>query len=238
MKKLTGLIAMLVCGFSGLLAQKTINDPNAEIREAKNFNGINVSSAFTVYLSQGNEEAVAVSSSDNETLKRIKVEVKNGILHVGLEKGSWKWTRGNKRLKAYISFKQLSKLDVSGACDIYMDGVLKADDLKVNISGASDWKSGKVEVKKMEIELNGASDMNITGAVSQLTVDASGASTFKGLDLATEYCSARASGASDIKITVNKELNVNASGASDIRYKGEAVIRDLKTSGASSVKRI
>ncbi len=238
MKKTIGLIALLACGFSGLFAQKTINDPNAELREAKNFNGINVSSAFTVYLSQGNEEAVAVSSSDDETLKRIKVEVKDGILHVGLEKGSWKWTRGNKKLKAYISFKQISKLVVSGACDVYMEGVLKADDLKVDISGASDWRSGKVDVKKMDIHLNGASDVNITGVATQLSVDASGASTFKGLDLATEYCSAKASGASDIKITVSKELNVSASGASDVKYKGEAVIRDLKTSGASSVKRI
>ena len=48
---------------------------------------------------------------------------------------------------------------------------------------------------------------------------------------------ASASGASDIKITVNKELSAHASGASDVRYKGNGVIRDLKSSGSSSVSK-
>lgn len=238
MKKIILGVLLFIGSFTTLLAQKTINDPNAAVRDAKNFSGISVSSAFDVYLSQGNEEAVAVSAADKQTMDRIVVEVKNGVLHVGLAKGSWKWNRGNKKLKAYISFKQIDKLSVSGACDVYMDGVLKADDLKVNISGASDWRSAKLDVKKLDVHVSGASDMIASGTVSQLIIDASGASTFKGLGLSSEYCDAKASGASDIQVTVNKELNVHASGASDIRYKGDGMIRDLKSSGASSIKRI
>jgi hypothetical protein len=68
-------------------------------------------------------------------------------------------------------------------------------------------------------------------------VEASGASDFKGFDLITEMCNVKASGASDIKITVNKELSAQASGASDVRYKGERIIRDLKTSRSSSVSK-
>ncbi len=71
----------------------------------------------------------------------------------------------------------------------------------------------------------------------QLKIDASGASDFKGYDLVTDYCDAEATGASSIQITVNKELSVRAGGASDVHYKGEAVIRYLKTSGASSVSK-
>ncbi len=71
----------------------------------------------------------------------------------------------------------------------------------------------------------------------KLNVEASGASDFKGFDLVTDYCDVRASGASGIRITVNKELSAHASGASDIKYKGDGLIRDLKTGGASSVSR-
>ncbi len=77
----------------------------------------------------------------------------------------------------------------------------------------------------------------ITGTATNLDVDASGASSFKGFDLSTDYCNVKASGASGIKITVNKELSATASGASDIDYKGTGVIRDIKTSGASSISR-
>lgn len=236
MKRISFLTA---CLFAVLLvtAQKTINDPNAQVREAKNYHGISISNAFDVYLTQGNEEAVAVSASEIKYRDMITVEVKNGILSIGIKKEGWKWMKGNKQLKAYISFKNIDKLDVSGASDIYIQGIIKADDLKLDISGASNLR-GKLETNKLLVDLSGASDMTVTGTASQLTVDASGASKFKGADLVTDFCNARATGASDIKITVNKELSANASGASDVRYKGNGVIRDIKTSGASSISKI
>jgi type 1 fimbria pilin len=164
------------------------------------------------------------------------VEVKDGILHVKYD-NEGRWSTGNKKLKAYISIKQIDKLTVSGACDVFLSGILKADDLTINLSGATDLK-GKIDAKKLSIDLDGASDMNITGGtVTQLTIEASGASSFKGFDLVTDYCDAKVSGASDIRITVNKELSAHASGASNVQYKGEGLIRDIRTSGASSVSR-
>ena len=233
MKKLLVLLAGLFLG-AGLYAQE-VNDPNAEIREAKNFHGINVSSAFDVYITQGNEEALAVSASEIKYRDMIRTEVKDGILVIKFESG-FRWTRGNKKLKAYISCKQIDKLTISGACDVYIKGVLKVDDLSLNQSGASDLK-GKLDIKKLTVDLSGASDIDVSGTASTLEIHAEGASSFKGFDLVTDICDAHASGASDIRITVNKELSAHASGASDVYYKGEGVIRDLKTSGASSVSK-
>lgn len=236
MKKIF-LSLLIMTALSGVaLAQTTVNDPNAEKREAKNYHGINVSSAFDVYLSQSNDEAVAVSATETKFLDRIKVEVKDGILNIWYD-SEGKWNNGNKKLKAYISFKQIDKLTVSGACDVFISGTLKADDLTINLSGASDMK-GKLDIKnRLTVDLNGASDMLVTGTASDLDIEASGASNFKGFDLVTDACIAKASGASDIRITVNKELSANASGASDVQYRGSGVIRDLKTSGASSVSK-
>lgn len=213
-----------------------INDPNAVVREAKDFNGISVSNAFDVYLSQGGTEAVAVSAAEEKYRDRIVVEVKAGILYISYDNKGLSWGNGNKKLKAYISFKQIDKLKISGACDVFVTGVLKADNLVLDQSGASDFK-GKVDINKLTVDLSGASDILISGTANQLAIDASGASDFKGYDLNTETCDATASGASDIKITVNKELSANASGASDIHFKGNGVIRDLKSSGSSSVRK-
>jgi hypothetical protein len=218
-----------------VLAQKTIRDGNAQVRQAKNFHGISVGHSFDVYLTQSNEEAVAVSASEEKYRNMITVEVKNGILYIGLE-NQGRWNMGNRKLKAYISFKNIDKLDIGGACNAIVEGTIKANDLDVDLSGASDLK-GKVDVKKLVINLSGASDMTLGGSTADLRIEASGASKFKGFDLNTDYCNARASGASDIRITVNKELSVHASGASDIDYKGSGMIRDVKTSGASSVSR-
>lgn len=234
MKKVTVLLLGLLLG-AGLYAQK-INDPNAEVREAKNFHGISVSSAFDVYLDQSNEEAVAVSASETKFRDRISVEVKDGILYIGCDNKGMSWGSGNKKLKAYISFKQIDKLSISGACDVFINGQLKADELTIRQSGASDLK-GRIDVKKLSVDLSGASDVTLSGNAAQLDVEASGASNFKGYELVTDICNATASGASDIKVTVNKELSARATGASDVRYKGNGVIRDMKSSGSSSVSK-
>jgi hypothetical protein len=235
MNKIFATFFAIIALQSVVFAQRPIKDANAQMREAKNFHGISVGDAFDVYLSQGNEEAVAVSSSDPKYLEKIVVEVKDGILRIRLDKG-WKLNIGNKKLKAYISFKNIDKLDIGGACDAMVEGTLKAESLKLDLSGASDLK-GRLEVNKLNVDLSGASDLSVSGTVTQLSIEASGASKFKGFDLVTDFCNASASGASDIRITVNKELSVHASGASDIDYKGNGVIRDLKTSGASSVSK-
>ena len=234
MKKLSLLLMSLVMT-AGLYAQQ-VNDRNAEVREAKNFHGINLSSAFDVYLSQSNEEAVAVSAAEVKYREHIKVEVKDGILYVGYDTKGLKWMRGNKKLKAYISFKQIDKLSISGACDVFMTGTLKADVLSINLSGASDLKT-RIDVKKLSVDLSGASDITMNGNAPQLDVEASGASNFRGYDLVTDICNASASGASDIKVTVNSKLSAHASGASDVRYKGSAVITDIKSSGSSSISK-
>jgi hypothetical protein len=238
MKKIIMLMAVLpICAF---VTAQQINDPNAEVRDVKNFTGIKISSAFDVYLNQSNVDAVAVSASEQKYRDRIKVTVENAILSVGFDndKGILKgWNSDKTKLKVYISFKQLNSLKVSGACDVKAEGIIKSDELSINFSGASDLKDAKLDVNKLNIDLTGASDVSITGKATNLKLTCTGASDFKGYELATDYSDVNATGASSIKITVNKELSVRATGASDVHYKGTGLIREVKSTGASSVSR-
>ena len=136
----------------------------------------------------------------------------------------------------YVSFKDLEKLEASGASDIIVAGEIKQTSLLMKLSGASNFK-GAVTVSTLKLDLSGASDVTLSGTASVVNIESSGASDVKAYDLVTDVCTAKASGASDVNITVNKELNAHASGASDIYYKGSAVIKDIESSGASTVKR-
>src|SRR5216117_564234 len=129
MKKVISIFAVLLSTIA-LHAQLTINDPNAEVREAKNFHAISVSNSFDVFMTQGNEEAVAVSASEEKYRQNIKVEVKDGVLKIWFQKEGkfWRGWNGNKtKLKAYISFKNIDKLTASGACDVHVQGEINAD---------------------------------------------------------------------------------------------------------------
>jgi len=235
MKKIFSLL-VLIGIITTASAQKTINDANAEKRNVSGFHAIEVSGGIDLYLSQGNE-AVAVSASKEEYRAKIKTEVKDGVLKIWYEWNSHiRMDWGNRKLKAYVSFKNLDRLDGSGGSDISVDGSIKVAKLAMEVSGGSDF-DGKVETDELKIQASGGSDVAISGNATRLTIDASGGSDFKGYDLASDICNVEASGGSDVHVTVNKELSANASGGSDVYYKGTGLIRDLKTSG-SSIKKV
>ena len=236
MKKILLFAGILMASFAGQAQKFVIKDANAEIRNLTGFNAISVSHAVDLFLTQGDEEGVAVSASDAEYRSRIKTTVEGGVLKIWYDGAGINWPGNNKRLKAYISFKTLQSINASGASDITMNGTLKSESLKITLSGASDFK-GSLNVQTLNLNISGASDAKLDGTSGVVSVQASGASDLKGYDLVSETCHAQASGASSIKITVNKELNVVASGASDVYYKGPGSIHDIRTSGASSVSK-
>jgi hypothetical protein len=227
-------------GLTSSFAQNEKNlvvDANAEIRTVNSFSGIEVSGAVDLFISQGNTEAVAVSASSDEIRARIKTEVKNGILLIFFDgKGlNWKIWNNNK-MKAYITYKTLNRLEASGACNIKTTDAIRQSDLKIEMSGASDF-NGEVVVAKLKLGASGASNISISGKAENTSVDASGACNIKAYDLKTDNCKIDASGASNVRITVNKELNATASGGSTIFYKGEGVIKDISSSGGATVKK-
>ena len=74
MKRIQLFVALTFISLS-LIAQKTINDPNAEARQVSGFRSISVSNSFEVYISQGTEEGLAISASKEEYRRKIETKV-------------------------------------------------------------------------------------------------------------------------------------------------------------------
>lgn len=237
-KLYTTLLLVAFCSIAATAQQTVINDANAKPRAISgSFNSIKVSGAIDVYIVQGNEEGLAVSASKDKYVDNIRTEIQDGVLEIwyGERSGFIIETNGSKKgLRVYVSCKQLQKIKASGASGIFITGVLQSDVLTINVSGASNLK-GELKTGSLTLDLSGASDAKLSGTATEADLEASGASDIAAFDLVTDNCSARASGASDINVTVNKELNARAKGASDVRYKGACVLKDVHTSGASSV---
>ena len=99
---------------------KVINDRNAQKREAQGFHGIEISSGIDLFLSQGNEEAVAVSAENPEDRDRIVARVEGGILHIYIDNINLHWfMHGHRHLKAYVSAKLVDELNAHGGSDVY-----------------------------------------------------------------------------------------------------------------------
>ena len=213
-----------------------VNDPNAQVRNVGSFSEISVASSIDLYLTNDDKETVVVSAREPSYRDRIVTRINGNRLEIYYDnKGNTHWT--DLRLKAYVSFKQLKKLKASGSSYIYMNGIIKTEDLELSLSGSSDFH-GALNVGNLRLDQSGSSDSKLSGRADNVDIDLSGASDVKGFDLTSNVCKVKLSGASDVSITVNNELVVTASGASDVKYKGAGVIKEIKTSGSSSVRKV
>jgi hypothetical protein len=230
-----GLIApiLLLISLMGFAQEKVIYDPNVIKRAIGSFQAITVSDGIDLYLSQGGEEVLAVSANEISHRDRIKTVVENGVLKIYLEKG-WNWKF--KKLRAYVSVKEISNLRASGGSDIVVKDSLRSDKLNIVLSGGSDF-SGRVTANFLTVEQSGGSDMNIKGNVVNAKVGASGGSDFRGYELIAENAILQTSGGSDASITVIKEMAATASGGSDVNYKGNPVVKYRSASGGGSISK-
>lgn len=238
MKKLF-LSLLLATTFYNLLAQKTINDPNAEKRNVSGFHGINVATGIKLLLTEGSTEEVAVSADKTEYRDKIVTKVENGILKIYYDNkvGAINTNKERKELKAYVSYKSLDQLNANTGAEVKIEGILKAASMKMDVNTGATIK-GAINIDDLDIDQNTGSVVTLTGDAGKLNVGGDTGSMFKGIDLKTNNCNVKASTGAGIYITVQKELYIKASTGGYVKYKGDAGVREIKTNTGGSVSKI
>ena len=235
MKRIMLAFIGFVLAFSAA-AQISIKDANAEVRTAKNFHAIRVSSGIELMLVQGKEEAVAVSAVSDEYRNNIKTVVEDGVLKIQYDNKGWKSNRGDKKLKAYVSAINIDDIHVSSGASVKIEGNLKSSGLGIDVSSGASFK-GDVRADQLVVDQSSGSVVDISGTAGKLKIDGSSGSVFNGYDLIVENGEADISSGGLIHITINKELSAEASSGGSISYKGKGVIRDIKTSSGGNVSK-
>lgn len=222
---------------AGANAQNLVYDANAEVRPVAAFSKVKVSNAINLYISQGAQQAVAVSASDSKYIPKIITEVSNGTLKIYVENGAWNgWNWGNKNLKAYVTFTQLEGLDVSGASSAKITDPITVNNFKLDLSGASSLQ-GSIKCTSLGFELSGASSANVDFNCSgNADIEETGASTLKG-NFASASLNFELTGASGATLKGNTNaLAIEAHGASNFHgYDLMSTSCKVEASGASDV---
>jgi putative autotransporter adhesin-like protein len=238
MKKVFALLLLAGIGFS-LYAQKTINDPNVQKRSVTGYHGVAISGSIELFLTQG-EESVAVSADDVKWRDKIVTEVKNGILLIHLEdekKLRIEWGPNSKKLRAYVSVKNIDELTTAGSGKIHIEGKLKTDDLKVTITGSGNM-DGQIEANDLKISISGSANTDLSGKAQKSEFHISGSGNIRGYELVNEVCEITISGSGNVRTTVNKELSARISGSGNVSIKGNGQLKDYTSSGSGKFHRV
>lgn len=206
-------------------------------RTVSGFSGLSVSSGIDVYLTQGNSEKLTldVKGLDED---EVKSEIKNGTLKLYIDRpAGMNWLKNrNNSVKAYVTFKQLSDIAASGGSDVYGQGTLSFDDLKLSASGGADVKLS-LRANELTVSSSGGADTMLEGKARRITVDGSGGADVDARKLTAETCDATSSGGSDVYVRATGDMNLRASGGSDIYYYGSGHVVSKRSSGGSDITR-
>ncbi len=227
------LILSLLFLTTQISAQRSIEQD----RRLGNFDAIEVSSGIDVYLSQGNGHELRVVA-DPDLMDDIVTEVSGNTLRIkmkGRKWSGWNWSKSRESSKVYVTMQDLTELTASGGSDIVSETRFSGDQLAIETSGGSDVELN-LKYNQLEARTSGGSDLDLEGTVGVFQVHASGGSDCSAQDLeVTDRCSIYASGGSDTDVTVYGDLQVDASGASDVHVYGDPKNVRQSASGASDV---
>jgi len=183
------------------------------------FKGIDVSGGFDVILVQGNTESLILTAQEN-LFEHIMVKVDNGTLKIYTRNNIW----ATKPMKARITFKSITNLEVSGGGDVTGETSLNVEALDVNISGGGDFSS-VVNSEELNYRISGGGDTEIKGKTKDYHIDVSGGGDIKS-EVNSSIISCRIAGGGDLYLrneykASEADIDINGGGNMDLKINAE-----------------
>ena len=224
--------ALILFSFCAILASCNCVDGegpvNSKSYSLEDIRGINVNGSMDVVLNQGSPQSVKMTAQQN-ILEMIEITVNDGIAYVE----SQKCYDTNKENVLEITIPRLEELSLQGSGDIEGNGKFMVTELEIELNGAGNIQMD-VDAAMVSADLSGAGNIVLSGESKELLVDLNGAGDVDASRLECEVAEADLNGAGDIDLYVTDELDASVSGAGDIRYKGKPDVKS-SISGAGSV---
>ena len=195
-----------------------------------NFDQLAMGSAFSINVRQGGAFSIKATGELND-LDDLDASVSRaGVLEIKYRNT---WRRNRDRMDLDVVMPTLRGADFSGASVSTVEGFENERTLDYRLSGAS--KSTFIgSAERLSADLSGASELTLNGKSGLLIGELSGASQLYAFDFPADEADLDLSGASRARVRVAKFLKVDASGASNVRYKGDPTV-EQRLSGSSSV---
>lgn len=255
MKRLLAAIAVVIALpvlFAG--CSQNLGTATTKNFDQKDFDNVEVNSAFEVDLVQGNVYSISITAQE-KLFDHITVKQNGNLVQINLEWGwgTWVSSWGFQRPKAKITLPYLSQLKLSGASkgsatgfqttrdtSVSLNGAsslnidITAANVKIDVSGASHL-TGKANGDYVRLQVDGASSADLSGSAKTMDLLESGASrtNLEGLSVGT--VTVDLSGASRATVSPVDKMSVKISGASSLSYTGSPALESIDVSGASTI---
>ena len=200
-------------------------------RLVSGFSGISVATGIEAEVTQGNDDAVSITASDDKYLANVKTEVVNGVLKIYYENPNKKWGNDKgRKIQAFVTYKSINKLLGSSGASIKTTNSISGSTLLLDMSSGAQFK-GDLKTTDLTINQSSGAISKVSGSATSVNADVSSGSIFTGSDLSSDNCKASASSGAVLKLGVSTKLTARASSGGVINYKGNPDVDKSVSSG-------
>ncbi|RKS42722.1 putative autotransporter adhesin-like protein [Gillisia mitskevichiae] len=242
MKKVIILLFLILIGTTNMNAQwwgsKKINGNGnmvSDTRSTPRYDEIALIGSMDVQIISGTEGKLKVDAESN-LQEYILTEVKDGKLKISVEKDVSLNPSRNMTIRVTVPVETISSLSVTGSGDVSNNGILKANELKIGVTGSGDINLN-VEAKQLWGSITGSGDIKLNGKAKDFSCKVTGSGDFMAYNLNAINVEAAVSGSGDIQVYASESLKARVSGSGDIGYKGNPEKQDFKTSGSGDISK-
>lgn len=239
-----------VITFSLLITKSALSQ---DVIAVDSFDKVIISPHIQVTLVEGDEESVTIESN-TEGEDKLNVEVNGRTLRIYLDDAK-ETTKTQIDLKdgvefkgpiykgtivtATITYKNLNDISVRGDETLVCKSLLKGDNFRLKIYGASQVFINEVDLKKFHTTIYGESTLEIkSGTIQQQKYTSYGVSKVDALAVANEETRIIAYGEADLQINASKRIRITAYGTASLKYKGEAEIVKGVNIGDTTIEKV
>ena len=201
--------------------------------DLSDFTSVDIGSIFSAEIIQDDDWEVSVSGREDD-LDDVVVKVLNSELEINFTRDISKWDKDREEVKVYIRMPDLESIDFSGAAKCRVQGFDQRR-MEISLSGATVIDM-EVELTEAKIRMGGVSKLKMFGRGEELEADISGAASLDAGDYIVDYAIIDVTGASRARVNVEKELEIDVSGGSVVRYLGNPMVKSDRASGSSIIK--
>lgn len=179
-------------------------------KQVGSFKAVELEGSMDAEITIGKASGITIQGDDN-IVPHVKLEIKNGSLRIGMEKGSYSTT---KSLKVTFSVPDLEAASLNGSGDLTVHGL---------------------HSESLSLAVNGSGNVKADGTARSLTASIAGSGDLSLFGLKSGDTSVQISGSGDADVNVSGSLQASIAGSGGVHYKGHPSQVQKSVSGSGEV---
>lgn len=184
----------------------------------KDFRGVALAGPDNVVITQASSFSVR-AEGDPRAVKRLKLYVQNGVLHVGRQDRQGWFGGDDKGATVHVALPALGSLALIGSGNMRADRLAGAQ-VKAELTGPGDLTIAQLEADRADLSLTGSGDLQVVGRAKTAKLNATGSGNIRAERLNTDHASLDLIGTGDIYVHVSEGATISLMGTGDAHVVG------------------